>query len=202
MKNTLLILILFSLVACKKHDVKPKTDTTICTKKNFIVAGAKGDCFIYKSLNLTLLPKWGSYNNIFVDINGDESNDICFGIIDFSYNLYFEFLVINKSIDISAYHFTSAINDVDSNSLNINYDVKGFNLNDTIKNNSEWTTKKDTIYKTGITKHRKYDNHIFSLKNPYIGFRFINNNDTLYGWMHVAITDTTIIVYDYAYQKR
>jgi hypothetical protein len=202
MKKMIPYLLIFSLVACRKHDVDPNQSETDCSKQKFVISGAKGDCYIYKSLNLTLPAKWGSTNSLGVDIDGDKSDDIGFGISDISFHYFCNFIVLNKSIDVSAYHFTSANDGIDTNSLNIYYDVKGFNLNDTIKNSTDWTTQKDTIYKMGIIKHRNYVNPKFILKNPYIGFRLFNNKDTLFGWMHVAITDTSIIVYDYAYQKR
>jgi hypothetical protein len=41
------------------------------------------------------------------------------------------------------------------------------------------------------------------IPNQYIGFRFIENTDTLYGWMRLSIIGKAhIVVHDLAYQKR
>jgi hypothetical protein len=205
MKNKLFILILFSLVGCKKHDMNPNQSKTNSIKK-FIIVGTKNDCMVYKNYSTPLQTTYNSKNILNIDIDSDKTNDIGFACETISENGHFYFYLENTSFDISTLPLSSQVYSTDSNNIHFYGKIKGFNLNDTINKTSGWTTQKDTINKSGITKHRIYNQLNLSYNYSYIGFRFTKNSDTLYGWMRISFTGNccsgNITVYDYAYQKQ
>jgi hypothetical protein len=205
MKYTTTIFVMLLFVACRKHDIDPNQSKTDSIKK-YIIAGAKNDCMVYKSFTPPLQAIYDSQQSLKIDINGDGINDIEFYSYEISENPFHRVVLDNKNIDISLLNPIYNIQ-TDTNYLAIasNSTIKSFNLNDTINNLSGWTTQKDSVYKSGIIKQRRIINigTMGTIIPQYIGFRFINKTDTLYGWMRTSgNTWGNFLVYEYAYQQK
>jgi hypothetical protein len=199
MKNILLIILLLTFMACHKHDANPVKP---CVKFNYILAGDSSKCLIYKSFNPPLQANmYGPW--LQVDLIGDTSKDIAFMAPQSACKCYWLANYNNKknNIDISIQNLSYIENA--SNTLTTCGFIKGYKINDTIRNTSEWTTSKDSISQSGITLNRAGYNLNLNLTCPYIGFRYTANKDTLYGWLHVGVVNKeNIVVYDCAYQKQ
>jgi len=207
LKNILFTILVIGLFSCGKQE---KT----CTKMNYVIAGAKDNCLVYKSFNpaIELYGKTpGHIDTLNIDINHDNKNDIqiqCY--LSFGAFIYPIATKTNrielKVSDLKYFHYSA-------NYLNFTCfgNINKFTNNDTIKNKSNWSPSilfSDTIpvipygFYT-LTDSRDSINTWHNAVHQYMGFRFIDGVDTLYGWVGISVIGYShIIVHDCAYQTK
>jgi len=176
-------------------------------RKNFILAGEKGSGMTYRDFNPDIVVKADS-QNISKTVNIDINND---GNKDFSIFTYYNLKAINCSIklvnDSANQMEICSFKDAQygwSESWSTNYysgSLFKLSLNETITQSKYWT------FKGGVGGN----NNSFRLeftpdwlnKDYYIGIRFIENGDTLYGWVRLSLKGySEVVLYDCAYQSK
>lgn len=200
MKNILIVgVLLLTFSNCSKDEK--------IQRKNFILAGEKGSGMTYRDFNPDIVVKADS-QNISKTVNIDINND---GNKDFSVYAYYNLKAINCII----YLQNDSINQMEicsfkdaqygwSESWSTNYysgSLFKLSLNETITQSKYWT------FKGG----RGGNNNSFGLEftddwlnnDYYIGIRFIENGDTLYGWVRLSLKgNSEVVLYDCAYQSK
>jgi hypothetical protein len=204
MKNKFLLIVwIFSclMMSCKKES----TNTTITNQKvynRYIIAGLKdtiNDLVSKKDTTKALLSDFSFGDRELkdsIDLNGDKTYDLLL-INDCGRDsvaqqgdpgVYYVF--VNHTVD-----FLKAINK--------SFAIAGpFSYKDTINYKSTWTNQFQTAFCADYFGCQSMiwmnnDNNYQSYK--FVGLRFINGNDTLYGWARIM---PTIVVFDYAIIKK
>ena len=214
------ILIFIALLTCCKRDVE--VQQSHCTPDNFIVAGVNSKCMVYRDfipdIDFPITPIGQATEDKKVDINNDHVDDILFSMFTVS--------GINTTIEVFPLNKTS--NKICLNATNLNYDREGYlpypddtivycsgvilqhKAEDTIHNsNGFWSPLASTYFLDSknymlLNDSYKLVNNIWdpTLANKYIGFRFVQNTDTLYGWLQFSVINSHLIIHDCAYQQK
>ena len=202
MKNILLVsVILLTIFSGCKRDEKIQ-------RKNFILAGEKGSGMIYRDFNPDIVVKADS-QNISKTVNIDINND---GKKDFSVYTYYSLKSISfiielqndsaNQMEICSFKDAQYGWSVSPSSTYYDGSLFKFSLNDSITNSKYWTFKggrggNNNSFGLNIT-----DDYSLN-KDYYIGIRFIENGDTLYGWVRLSLKgNSEVVLYDCAYQSK
>lgn len=201
MKNILIVsVLLFTIFSGCKRDERIQ-------RKNLILAGEKGSGMTYRDFKPDIVVKADSQNidtTVNIDINNDGNKD--FSV--FSYNNLkaincFVNLENDSTNQMEICSFKDAQYGWSASPSSTYYDGSLFklSLNDKITHSKYWT------FKGG----RGGNNNSFGLGfNPdwlnndyYFGIRFIENGDTLYGWVRLSLKgNSEVVLYDCAYQTK
>jgi hypothetical protein len=181
---------------------------------HYIIAGSKDNCLNYRSFNPAIELEGkapGHLDTLNIDINNDNNNDIQ--------------IECNKSRAAFIYPLTTRINRIELNVTDFSYyhysanypnfvstgNIFKYTNNDTIKNNSIWSP---SLLYSGSIPIIPYGNYTltdsilslntwFNAIHQYIGIRFIDDVDTLYGWVGISVIGYShIIVHDCSYQSK
>lgn len=212
-------LLAFLFSCCKTENDCPNCETANdCQRNNFIIAGKKGPCMIYRDFNpdieLIGTPSYPYYHeSINIDINRDGINDIQIQTYD-TISSYIQPLVNEQSkikIGLSAYDITYVFISGPTPGYSYYGCITKYKLSDTIKNKGEWSLT------NGLSSNSPtVDNGPYVLATPmdsiglwyntdhqYAGVRFIHDKDTLFGWIGISVLGSShIIVHDCAYQVK
>lgn len=210
-------------VSCR-HDVEIKKNEPLrCLPDNYVIAGTMNKCMVYRDLipdidsNIHTLNVNDTGPDMVVDLNNDLVNDISF----------YMYSVSGANTFITVKPLNTASDKICINTSNIVYGLVWvgpkvedsvaycygntiqYSLNDTIRLNKGLWSPLATSYISGsYTYPLKNDNFNFlnniwnpSFHDKYLGFRFIQENDTLYGWMRYSVVYPHFILHDCAYQQ-
>jgi len=131
-----------------------------------------------------------STNSFYLDVNNNS-------VIDFGFHLskYKSNEQVSTAMSVYAYnYFSGGKNKVTMRCEGGTY-YPILNFNDTIFRSNYWA---------GRTNISLFDNMFpFSCNPPidefYLGLKFLNNTDTLHGWVRILATNSSITLKDYAY---
>lgn len=219
------VFIIIALFTCCKRDTEVQQSN--CMYDNFIITGINSKCMVYRdfipdieldSLKLDSTPEV-NINNLSVDINNDQIYDVTFQTVTdhLPTSNYYATQVIplntqsNKiSLNAKALYYYSA-GPMTQTQL-VHGEIKQFTLNDTLNSNKGFWSPTQPFYSNGDSLVNIYYDLAYSsnpacvwhnVSNKFIGFSFIQGNDTLYGWMRISIIGYThIIIHDCAYQTK
>lgn len=167
-----------------------------------------------------------SVNLIDIDIDKNGIPDIRIGTFN-KKNSGMENILLSNIIpyntqssktSILASDITYDFNTPQKNSYSCSGQVKKLNSKDVIEKKIELWTTIDSTYKGypltnswfGLAARDAFGvdmldgdlNNWRNVSNGYMGIRFVQGNDTLYGWVHISVVGySKIIVHDYAIQK-
>lgn len=154
-------------------------------------------------------------NNLRLDLNRDAIDDISITVFRYSSGPGIQFFSLNSQANKIGFSCSNVTFGFLSGGTSkyCSGVVTAITLGTRIENNTcKWSvtdsmSADNFILINGEYKYKYYfdpDSVIWEpLPNQYIGFRFIENKDTLYGWMRLSIIGKAhIVIHDLAYQKR
>lgn len=189
MKNGLIYLsILFVFIACSgKEDP---------IRKKFALAGVYDESMVYNDFVPDLIIK---SDTLGVDINNDGLNDFCIGA--YSESGYVDGFIFIQRDNKHSLEFNGERVSGSGTYDSLNYDSGmpyKLTYKDTIKHGYSWTTD---FRGTGSNYKLEFNNNWLN-KEQYLGIRFVENADTLYGWIRLNVkSEYEVVLYDCAYQK-
>ncbi|MFZ4798138.1 MAG: hypothetical protein ACOYMA_11640 [Bacteroidia bacterium] len=202
MKNILIVsILLFTFFWGCKRDERIQ-------RKNLILAGEKGSGMTYRDFNPDIVVKADSINDhttVNIDINNDGKKD--FSVYTY-YSLKSISLIIKLQNDSANQMEICSFKDaqygwsISWSSTYYDGSLFKLNLNETITQSKYWTFKGgrggyNNSFGLNIT-----DDYSLN-KDYYIGIRFIENGDTLYGWVRLSLKgNSEVVLYDCAYQTK
>lgn len=122
----------------------------------------------------------GSPNDLYLDLNGDEINDLYFDVVSESY--------YGGEVIITTFSVTPLFQNLISTSSNSNDVIDGLNLGDTIQPSSiNWSAGEKTYFiGENIDSYGSYQWESY-LEDGYIGVLIPFETDTLYSWIFIKV---------------
>ena len=210
-----------ALIGCK-HDEEIKKEEP--KPLGPVYAGVLGENMVYNDfepdIDIDTLPlvSYPNYNinSKQIDLNNDNLNDCEIYVRSSSINYYIGLRPLNSQENKVSYCCTN-VNCTRAwsgpNCRPCLGDILSFEIQNKVNNDSmPWSNTKlyddnGFVLCNENYKYKRFevsDTALWSIApNQYIGFKFIEGVDTLYGWMRVSIVGKAhIVVHDCAYQKR
>jgi len=206
-KNILFTILIIVFFSCGKQEKN-------CTKTNYVLGGAKDNCLVYKSFNpaIELIGKTpGHFDTLNIDINNDNKNDIQIQCYD-TIGAYIQPIVTKTNrIELNVTNLQSFFMSSNSPSYTYYGNIIKYSFHDTINAKSEWSPS-NLFSNINILPYISNGSYFMTKSlgpidtwhnavHQYMGFRFIDGVDTLYGWVGISVIGYShIIVHDCAYQ--
>lgn len=198
-------LFLILLASCK-HD-----DKVIDSSKN-VLAGIVSENMMYYDFEPDIVLDSSDSEDYYLefDINNDGINDIELENYRGAYSTLKPLNTETNQISINL------INMYYEHYRKLVYLFKGnvlrHNHKDVINYVGDWSPTSLTMNSQDVI-HRQYWLHIkeqdstyyrnwYNTTNGYLGIRFVQGNNTRYGWVRMSVVGTRVVIHDCAYQKK